>query len=42
MFDGDVDGLEVNYPNRRKFARAAHEFHVYIASNTSSLINYGE
>ncbi len=25
-----------------KFARAAHEFAVYISSNTASLINYGE
>ena len=38
----DVDGLEVDYPNLRKFARAAHEFAVYITGNTASLINYGE
>jgi hypothetical protein len=37
-----VDGLEVDYPNLSKFARAAQEFSVYIASNTGSLINYGE
>jgi len=42
FFLDDVDGLEVNYPNLSKFARAAQEFSVYIASNTSSLINYGE
>jgi hypothetical protein len=32
----------MDYPNLGKFARAAHEFAVYIASNTGSLINYGE
>jgi len=37
-----VDGLAIDYPNLGKFARAAHEFAVYIASNASSLINYGE
>ena len=37
-----MDGLEVDYPNLSKFARAAHEFAVYIASNAGSLINYGE
>ena len=42
FFLNDVDGLEVDYPNLRKFARTAHEFDVYIASNASSLINYGE
>ena len=42
FFLEDVDGLEVDYPNLSKFARAAHEFSVYIASNTGSLINYGE
>src|SRR5271166_4928720 len=30
------------HPNLGKFARAAHEFAVYITSNTGSLINYGE
>jgi hypothetical protein len=30
------------YPNRRRFAKAAHEFAVYIAENAGSIINYGE
>lgn len=38
----DVDLLEIDYPHLRKFARSAHEFAVYIASNIGSLINYGE
>jgi hypothetical protein len=42
FFLDDVDGLEVDYPNLSKFVRAAQEFSVYIASNTGSLINYGE
>jgi hypothetical protein len=42
FFLDDVNGLEVNYPNLRKFARAAQEFAVYITSNAGSLINYGE
>ena len=42
FFEDDVDGLKMEYPNLGKFARATHEFAVYIASNTSSLINYGE
>jgi len=42
FFLDDVDGLEVDYPNLSKFARAAQEFSVYIASNAGSLINYGE
>ncbi len=42
FFEGDVDGLELDYPHLRKFARAAHEFAVYIIGNTASLINYGE
>jgi hypothetical protein len=42
FFEGDVDGLEVGYPNLGKFAKSAHEFAVHIKSNTSSLINYGE
>ena len=42
IFEDDVDGLEVGYPNLGKFAKFAHEFAVYIKSNTSSLINYGE
>ena len=41
-FEEDVDDLEVDYPNLRKFARSAREFTVYIRSNASSLINYGE
>jgi len=41
-FEEDVDGLDVDYPNLRKFARTVHEFAVYITSNTGSLINYGE
>jgi len=42
FLEGDVDGLELDYPNLGKFTRAAHEFAVYIASNAGSLINYGE
>jgi hypothetical protein len=42
FFEDDVDGLAMGYPNLGKFARAAHEFAVYIASNAGSLINYGE
>jgi hypothetical protein len=42
IFEDDVDGLEVAYPNLGKFAKSAHEFAVYTKSNTSSLINYGE
>jgi hypothetical protein len=42
FFLDDVDGLEVDYPNLSKFACAAQEFSVYIASNVGSLINYGE
>ena len=41
-FEGDLFGLESDYPNLRKFVTAAREFAVYIASNTASLINYGE
>jgi hypothetical protein len=41
-FVSDVDDLEVDYPNLGKFARASHEFSVYITSNVGSLINYGE
>ena len=37
-----VDGLEVGYPNLGEFKRAIHAFAVYIASNSGSLINYGE
>lgn len=42
VFLDDVDGLEVDYPNLRKFARTAREFAAYIAANAGSLINYGE
>src|SRR3712207_259754 len=35
-------GLELDYPHLCKFARAAHEFAVYLAENRGSLINYGE
>ena len=42
FFEADVDGLELDYPHLGKFVRAAHEFAVYITSNTGSLINYGE
>ncbi len=42
FFESDVDGLALDYPHLGKFARTAHEFAVYISSNTASLINYGE
>jgi hypothetical protein len=42
FLEDDVDELEIDYPNLGKFARAAHEFAVYIAANAGSLINYGE
>jgi hypothetical protein len=38
IFEEDVDGLEVDYPNLRKFVRMAHEFAVYITTNTGSLV----
>jgi hypothetical protein len=41
-FAEDLDELQLDYPQLRKFARAAHEFCVYIESNLDSLINYGE
>ena len=41
-FEADLFSLEVDYPNLRKFIAAAREFGVYIASNVTSLINYGE
>jgi hypothetical protein len=37
-----VEGLEVDYPLRGKFARAACEFAAYIAGNADSIINYRE
>ena len=42
FFESDVDGLALDYPHLGKFARAAHEFAVYISCNAASLINYGE
>jgi hypothetical protein len=42
FFLDDLDGLDVDYPNLSKFARAAQEFSLYIASHLGSLINYGE
>ncbi len=42
FFEDDVDGLAMDYPHLGKFARAAQEFAVTIASNAGSLINYGE
>jgi len=42
FLEDDVDRLAMDYANLSKFARAAHEFAVYISSNASSLINYGE
>lgn len=42
FFQDDVNGLEVDYPYLGKFARSVHEFAVYIADNSGSLINYGE
>ena len=41
-FEDGVDGIEVHYPNLRRFAKATHEFAVYIADNADSIINYGE
>jgi len=38
----DLEALDSRYPNLRKFGTATREFQVYIASNESSLINYGE
>jgi hypothetical protein len=38
----DLEALDSRYPNLRKFRTAIREFQVYIASNESSLINYGE
>ena len=40
QFDAEV--LETDYPNMRKFLTAISEFQTYIASNSTSLINYGE
>ncbi len=41
-FEAGVDALEVDYLSLRKFAKATHEFAVYIADNADSIINYGE
>jgi len=38
----DAEGLETDFPNMRKFLTAIGEFQAYIASNSASLINYGE
>lgn len=38
----DAEGLEADYPNMRKFLSAIGDFQAYIASNSASLINYGE
>lgn len=38
----DAEGLETGYSNMRKFLTAIGEFQAYIASNSASLINYGE
>jgi hypothetical protein len=38
----DLEALDSRYPNLRKFRTTMREFQVYIASNESSLINYGE
>jgi hypothetical protein len=38
----DLEALDSRYPNLRKFRAAMREFQVYIVSNESSLINYGE
>ena len=39
FLEDDVDGLEMDYPNLGKFARATHEFALDIATNAGSLIN---
>jgi hypothetical protein len=41
-FEIDVSDIGVDHPNLRKFEVLAREFGFYIASNTASLINYGE
>jgi hypothetical protein len=41
-FEDAVDWIEVHYLNLRRFAKATHEFAVYIADNADSIINYGE
>jgi hypothetical protein len=39
-FEDDVDGLKVDYPNLRRFTKAAHEFATYVAENAGSIVNY--
>lgn len=38
----NLEALDSRYPNLRKFRTAMREFQVYITSNESSLVNYGE
>ena len=38
----DVDGLESDYPNLKRFAVTANEFATYIRNNMASIPNYGE
>jgi hypothetical protein len=38
----DVDGLESDYPNLKRFVVAANEFATYIRNNMASIPNYGE
>jgi hypothetical protein len=35
----DVEALELDYPHLDRFARAAHEFAVYLTDNRGSLLN---
>src|SRR4051812_39614545 len=37
----DVDGLESDYPNLKRFVVAANEFATYIRNNMASIPNYG-
>ena len=41
-FETDLFELETDYPNLSKSVTAAREFAACVASNASSLINYGE
>jgi C4-dicarboxylate-specific signal transduction histidine kinase len=36
FFEDDVDGLAMDYPNLGKFARAAHEFAVYMPATPAA------
>jgi hypothetical protein len=38
----DAEATDTDYSNMRKFLTAIREFRAYIASNSTSLINYGE